>query len=200
MKPPYFSLVNDWDLPLKSARLQIRRFTLEDEPQRQQWAKFTDPFLAKYNFTPQDATRNEVQFERLTDRLRLALDNARGELVGYISLKPLPRRQDAAELGICFAADQVNKGYGREALTLLLPYLCTNLNLKHILLEVDAVNQRALRLYQLLGFQQVDIFWKKEENRQMKACLPKNGEMHGYRWRGRYLEISTLVMKWTYQI
>ena len=47
------------------------------------------------------------------------------------------------------------KGYGFEAMQLLLDYGFNLLNLHNIMLGVFAFNQRALRLYQKLGFREI---------------------------------------------
>lgn len=184
------------NLPLVGASVLIRRFDLEDEDLRQQWAKFSDPFLAKYNFSPCSRESNVTQFEKLKDRIRLAVDDRQERMIGYISLKPIPSPPRSAELGICFAADQVNKGYGGETLRLVLPWASRHLGLERIRLEVDDVNQRAICLYQRLGFRQRDSFWKREDCSTLKAHILQNGLRPGFRWQGRHLEVLTWMMEW----
>ena len=59
----------------------------------------------------------------------------------------------SAVLGI-FIGDDSNrgKGYGKEAIKLLLEYGFNNLNLNNIMLSVYSFNKRAIKVYESLGF------------------------------------------------
>ena len=56
-----------------------------------------------------------------------------------------------------FVGDEQNrgKGYGKEAIKLLLEYGFNNLNLNNIMLKVYSFNKRAVKLYESLGFQKI---------------------------------------------
>lgn len=183
-------------LPLEGKGIRIREFRRSDEEARQKWAKFADFYLLKYNFTPQAAADNDLTFHRLRDRLRLAVDNSTGELIGYVSLKAIKRDPGAAELGICFAADQVSRGFGRQALGLILPWAARTLKLKRILLEVDAINTRALRLYRRFGFRLVSQTWKREDNPALREFVSRGGPAYGIRFRRSRLELLSWRMEW----
>jgi len=183
-------------LPLKGERITVRVFRREDEERRQGWAKFDEPYLVKYNFAPAKSADNDLNFRRLRDRIRLSIDRSSGEMIGYASLKPLKADHAAAELGICFAADQVEKGFGTEAMGLLLPWARVPLNLRRIILEVDAVNERAIRLYQCFGFSRLATSWKRDDNPLLKAHLIRSGPLPGLRWRCDQLEVLSWTMEW----
>lgn len=183
-------------LPLTSPRLTIRLFQLADEAKRQVWAKFNDPYRSKYNFEPHSPKVNRATFLRLRDRLRLGIDDQRGELVGYISLKPVKNHSAAGELGLCFAADQVRKGYGQEALRLFLSWSGQELGLDKIVLEVDQINRGAIRLYEHVGFVKVRKYWKEEEHTALKEYFSKNEAPPEFRKKGRHLEVLSWVMEW----
>ena len=75
------------------------------------------------------------------------------KLIGNISLIEVDLVHRNAVLGI-FIGDDSNrgKGYGREAIKLLLEYGFNNLNLNNIMLSVYSFNKRAIKVYESLGF------------------------------------------------
>ncbi len=184
-------------LPLKGRRITVRSFSLADENRRQAWAKFDDPYLSRYNFAPRQEASNLVLYERLHDRIRLALDDPTDNLIGYVFLKPLERDERAIEIGICFSADQIGHGLGREALELILPWAIESLNLNRIVLDVDEINQRALRLYRHLGFKVFGLLWKKEDDPRIADYSKRIGLEHACRQRHGHLEIITWRMEWS---
>ena len=61
-----------------------------------------------------------------------------------------------SELGIYIGDKEFwNRGYGTEAMNLLLDYAFNALNLHSILIQVKAFNKHAIRLYERCGFQRV---------------------------------------------
>jgi RimJ/RimL family protein N-acetyltransferase len=183
-------------LPLVGNRLKIRPFLLEDEAKRQAWVKFSDPYLTKYNFPPRSSGANLGTYHRLRDRIRLAVEDKPDNLAGYISLKAVAGNQNAAELGICFAADQTGKGYGEEAMRLVLDWVEHSVGLHKVLLEVDQVNLRAIRLYQRLGFIKLNEIWKAEDNPILRRHVQQLGVTSGIRLTRNRLEVCSWVMQW----
>lgn len=61
-----------------------------------------------------------------------------------------------AMLGIFIGEKSLwNKGYGQEAVTLLLDYAFTLLNLNSVMLGVLAYNERAIQCYKKVGFKEI---------------------------------------------
>ena len=56
-----------------------------------------------------------------------------------------------------FGMGQVNKGYGTEAMRMILRYGFETLNLHRIALEVYAFNPRAIHVYEKVGFQREGV-------------------------------------------
>jgi len=76
-----------------------------------------------------------------------------GVFIGDCGLFHINQRSGTAELGIGIGdRSYQGKGYGREALTLLVDYGFRLLNLRKIWLETGADNERAIRSYQAVGF------------------------------------------------
>ncbi len=183
-------------LPFAGNSINIRCFRRSDEEARQQWAKFTDPYLMKFNFMPQGTVENDSKFQKLQDRVRLAVTNSETRLIGYISFNPVKRNPAAADFGICFAADHVSRGLGRETLSLVLPWSATSLGLERIVLEVDEINTRAVRLYENFGFKKITEYWCKEDNPVLLDNFNLYDSSPAIRKRRNRIELLTWKMEW----
>jgi RimJ/RimL family protein N-acetyltransferase len=76
-----------------------------------------------------------------------------GELVGACTLTSINGRNSTAEARLFIGEEQFwNKGYGTEALILLLDYAFNVLNLHNVRLNVNAINENAIHVYEKLGF------------------------------------------------
>lgn len=84
------------------------------------------------------------------------IDQKKDELLGNCSLASINYRNGTAELGI-FIGDKNyrNKGYGTEAINLLLSYAFNHLNLKNIILRVLSSNKGAINCYKKCGFKMI---------------------------------------------
>ena len=78
---------------------------------------------------------------------------ADGKCIGGCALFNFNHTAQTAELGIGIGdKDYWGRGYGREAVTLLLHYAFHYRNLRRVWLEVHARNERAIRAYRACGF------------------------------------------------
>ena len=78
------------------------------------------------------------------------------KLIGNLGLFDINHIHRNAQCGI-FIGDEENrnKGYGQEALTLLLEYGFSTLNLNNVLLKVFSFNESAIACYRKVGFTEV---------------------------------------------
>ena len=75
-------------------------------------------------------------------------------LVGTIKLEPIDKDSQHAWLGILIGdPEDHRKGYGSEAIMLLLNHARNDLQLKQIFLGVNSSNLPAINLYKKIGFQ-----------------------------------------------
>jgi RimJ/RimL family protein N-acetyltransferase len=89
------------------------------------------------------------------------VDNNTNELIGVCGYLGLDHLNQVAEVGIFIGNKNYwNKGYGKEALTLLLDYGFKALNLHNIVLRVYSFNKRAIKSYEKVGF---NIIGKRRE-------------------------------------
>ena len=113
--------------------------------------------IGDWPFEPQSLERLEARFDASLsgqdrDGPRFAIE-ADGLYIGHALL------YDINELdGVCWVSIGIGdpayqgKGYGREALSLLLDYAFRMRNLRRACLHVNASNERAIRSYRALGF------------------------------------------------
>ena len=82
-------------------------------------------------------------------------------LIGNISLMKVHDVNRTAELWI-FIGDEnyLSRGYGSEAIMLLLDYAFNHVNLNNIMLRVFSFNPRAMRAYEKCGFKKYGV-WEK---------------------------------------
>lgn len=108
--------------------------------------------------------QNSNQYQLAIIRLE---DN---KLIGNCGFHGIDQLRQCADVGL-FIGDEENrnKGYGQEALNLLLDYGFNYLNFNNIMLRVFAFNERAINCYKKAGF--------KEIGRRRKAYYLK-GKFH----------------------
>ena len=63
--------------------------------------------------------------------------------------------RESSRLGIGFGTDFCGQGYGTEALRIFLRYYFLDLGFRKMVLDVSAINQRAVRCYEQCGFERV---------------------------------------------
>lgn len=82
--------------------------------------------------------------------------------VGYGLIKSVDLVHRSAEVGLCIAQEYWDKGYGRQLLEWLVKQVLVTLSLHRCWLDVFANNERAIHLYEKVGFQHEAIL---RENR-----------------------------------
>ena len=98
------------------------------------------------------------------------IDLKKDKIIGTCGLNQIDNINRTAVLGIFIGdKEERNKGYGTEAMNLILDFGFNYLNLHSIKLDLIEVNKRALRCYQKCGF--------KEYGRRRK-CRFVNGKYY----------------------
>ena len=148
MKKPVF---------LEGRRLYLRPIDMNDMERFFRW--FNDPKLRRLVVLPFPTTRMaEKEFigrvTKLKDGVVLSIIVKKGgRLIGSVSLFKLDTVSRKAELGIAIAdLTMTRKGYGTEAMRIMLDYAFGTLNLNRVELGVHDFNRRARAAYRKLGF------------------------------------------------
>lgn len=144
------------DICLKGQRVTVRPLKRQDLDEMETWPRFDDPLYRLFDWPASSSVQNDAWFSYLlTDQARVyyAVEDEQGHLIGRLSLRDM-RRHWSARLGIGFGAPFVGQGYGTEALQVFLNYFFTELEFERMVLDVAAVNIRAVRCYERCGFKQ----------------------------------------------
>ena len=105
-----------------------------------------------------------------SDTVFAIIDLEKDEMIGSIALEGINHTNRVATLGIFIGNKQYwNKGYGTEAIRLILDYGFNYLNLHCIQLHLMSFNQRALKCYQKCGF---------KETGRIRECRFINGKYY----------------------
>ena len=141
-----YKMVNDYEVMSGINPVVFRPLSIEDE---HEW------------FENVKKNKNDYQFA-------MKLLNS-STYVGGISLHGVNHLNQRCTYGIYVGKEHWGKGYAKEATELILEYAFQELNLNRIHLEVFAFNERAITLYEKLGF-------KKEGT--LREHLFREGKFH----------------------
>lgn len=145
----------------ESPRLQLRKMTKEDTTLYHKWRNdldvmhYTNPYLDVYPLEVTEAFINHVILGSETAKSYIILEKENETPIGILSLIQIDYKNRNAECIIDIGEKEYwGKGYGREGLKLLLDYAFYEMNLHRVSLKVFSFNDRAIRLYTKIGFQQ----------------------------------------------
>ena len=112
--------------------------------------------LTIYNSVINTETEKDFLVKLSKEHNYSIVDNAANKLIGSCGFTDLDHLNLTSEAGI-FIGDKNywNKGYGTEALVLLLDYGFKVLNLHNVMLRVYSLNERAIRSYEKAGFKKI---------------------------------------------
>lgn len=97
-------------------------------------------------------------------QLRLAIqNNSDNQLVGLIDLFDFDVKNSRAGVGIVLINEERKKGYGAEAIQLIINYSFSTLQLHQLYANISSLNEASLNLFSKFGFQKIGI--KKEWNK-----------------------------------
>ena len=144
---------------LQGTRVTLRGFTRDDLPLLWKYNNDVEVELAGGGDPPmpQALERLQADWDRDVaqggrDRAWFAIE-ADGKLIGQCALHGLNETARTAELGIAIGDKAYwGRGFGREAVSLLLDYGFRLRNLRRIWLSVHGDNERAIRAYAACGF------------------------------------------------
>ncbi len=171
-------------------RIRLRAIERTDIPRFVKW--FNDPeVITGLNiYRPISETDEEKWIDNMLisppdERpfaLEVRLENGEWLHIGNCGFMTIEWRVRSAELAIAIGDKEYwNKGYGSEAMCLLVEYAFNTLNLNRTHLRVFEYNQRAIRTYEKIGF--------VHEGRQRQ----------GQYYQGRYYDVlmmSILRQEW----
>jgi len=156
-------------------RVRLRSVEKEDIPLFFEWLNDPEVIEGLSLFLPMSLADENHWFERLAERppeekpLAIEVRSSDGwRLVGNSGFHNIEWHNRSAEIGIFIGDKSIwNKGYGTEAVSLLLQHGFGTLNLNRVFLSVHETNRRAIRAYEKAGFIQEGA---------MRQAVYKNGK------------------------
>jgi RimJ/RimL family protein N-acetyltransferase len=141
-------------------RIRLRAVEREDVAKFHEWVNDPDVTRGLAMYLPLSMQDEENWFDRISkgapDEKPLAIEVRKGKnwkLIGNCGVFGISLTNRSAELGIMIGEkNEWDKGYGAEAMTLLLQHGFETLNLHRIFLRVYEDNVRAVRSYEKAGF------------------------------------------------
>ncbi|MCS6882573.1 MAG: GNAT family N-acetyltransferase [Oscillochloridaceae bacterium] len=145
---------------LYGPRVALRPWLRSDTLMQELWPRYTEPFNSLWNI-PRASGADEVNGRAWSSqRYAWAIDDAQRRLIGRISLREVDEQRRSARLGISLAQPYVGQGLGTEALQVFLEHYFGTLGFQRLRLDVAAVNRRAVRCYERLGFRYLESEWR----------------------------------------
>lgn len=141
-------------------RLMLREYRVEDMPAIRRWVndENTTRFLSTRFWPAQTMADTEEFMQRMLQSSVQACnfviaDKADESYLGQLDMFRLDWKLRCGELGMVVGNEENRgRGYGAEALGLMLRYAFMTLGLERVELEVDMGNDRARRCYASAGF------------------------------------------------
>lgn len=172
---------------IESARLVLKQHTLENAVRLNEWEN--DPQLIYYNddqpipfpSQPLEETykylRRHLEFSPNSQAIHYAIHRKEdGVFIGYGMIAYIDRYNRRCRLGITIGdKSQWGLGYAKEALTAIIDYCFTDLDLNRIGAEIYAYNTRSLALFEKLGFKCEGV---------IRQCVYKRGRFEDERLYG----------------
>ncbi|MFC4560208.1 GNAT family N-acetyltransferase [Virgibacillus kekensis] len=160
----------------QSKRLRLRKVEKDDTEQYHKWRndmdvmESTNPALDLYSKEETRQFVENVLIGSSSSKSYIIMEKESGTVIGITSLINVDLKNRNAECIIDIGEKEYwGRGYGREALELLLHYAFQELNLHRISLKVFSFNEKAIHLYKKLGF---------IEEGKSRESLFRNGKWH----------------------
>ncbi|MCL4559372.1 MAG: GNAT family N-acetyltransferase [Chloroflexi bacterium] len=145
---------------INGEHLRLRALERSDIPLFVRW--FNDPEVTDglLTYLPLSTSDEERWFDEMLktppDQHPLSIEVLEGEkwvLIGNCGYQNIDYRCRLGEIGIVIGEKAYwNKGYGTEAMRLMVRHGFETLNLNRVFLHVYATNQRAIQSYEKVGF------------------------------------------------
>lgn len=145
---------------LRGPRVTLRPWTRDDLPALRRW--HNDPEVMQYwgeraALVPEGMFEKDLatdgRFTKFEENGYFCICDETGRAIGRIDYEDLRLPYRGAELAILLGEKETwSKGYGSEAIVVLLDFLFNEMGAHRVWLEVFASNLRAQRAYEKVGF------------------------------------------------
>ena len=159
-----------WEMIIDRDDYYIRDLEEKDRLQLLNWKDYEDPLLYGYNYS--DMTEDELYYwyntKQFPFRARyFSVFNHDDVMIAYLGMKEINRFTKSSKLGIVINSQYTSKGYGTRILGDFLDYYFNHLDMRRMILEVNAWNERAIKLYESFGFIYYNERYDRFENQSI---------------------------------
>ncbi|MBU5675319.1 GNAT family N-acetyltransferase [Alkaliphilus sp. MSJ-5] len=148
----------------ESSKIILRKMTSEDVELYHTWRndievmKSTAPFLDNYHLEETTEFVNQVILGSQFSKSYIIVDKESNTPIGITSLINIDYKNRNGEFIIDIGDKNFwGKGYGTETMKLLLDYSFLEMNLHRVSLRVFSFNNKAIKLYEKIGFKHEGI-------------------------------------------
>ncbi len=149
---------------LENDTIRLRKICTDDSEVVRGWRFANSSYEHFYEFTPVTREQNAAWIQAASQRAGelnfLIEDKVSLEPIGMISLVDIDARNQKCEMGRVFVEPEKfrGRGYGYQAIVLLLEYAFLHLNMRKVYCEAFADNQAAIHCYKKAQFRQDGLF------------------------------------------
>ncbi len=169
-------------MKLVGERVILRPLKVSDAERFVKW--FNDPavhrFLARRKLKLKEERAWIRSIPKKKDQIHFAIDTREGVHIGSVGLNEINRRDNYAVFCIVIGDKRYwSKGYGTEAMKLIVDHGFRRLKLHRIELDVYDYNARGIKLYRRLGFKMEGkkrerVFWKGKYYDEFQMGILRN--------------------------
>jgi RimJ/RimL family protein N-acetyltransferase len=147
---------------LRGKHVELAAVRDSDRERLFEWINDRDEVILNASYSPVHERDHSAWFDAVRTKPDVAIFAIRaiadGELIGSCQLFNINHRHSSAELQIRIGApEQRGKGYGTEAVRMLLAHAFRDIGLERVQLHVFASNERAIRAYERAGMRREGI-------------------------------------------
>lgn len=175
---------------LKGNKVVLRPLKSDDSTLFYQWRNQVDYIKNTKSFRlPKTEGMEKEWVETVmldkSDRAVILIIEVENTSIGFIQLSNIDWLSRNCYFGIAICEEAMKgKGFGREAIKLILDYAFGNINLHKVSLEVTAFNKNSIRIYESLGFNEEGVlrehyYWNNQYHDVHLYGLLKEEYIHG---------------------
>lgn len=149
--------------------IKIKKFEKNDLKNFKNFSAYDDILLTDYNL----CFLKESEIKKWEKKIKSKKNNyfvifLNEIMIGYIGISRISFLNSNYELSLSLDEKYCSKGYGFKSLRLFLEYYFKNFDKYSIWLNVNAFNQRAIKLYEKIGFEKISEFLGDFEVQRMQ--------------------------------
>ena len=149
--------------------IKIKKFEKNDLKNFKNFSPYDDILLTDYNL----CFLKESEIKKWEKKIKSKKNNyfvifLNEIMIGYIGISRISFLNSNYELSLSLDEKYCSKGYGFKSLRLFLEYYFENFDKYSIWLNVNAFNQRAIHLYEKIGFEKISEFLGDFEVQKMQ--------------------------------